>query len=381
MTHRLLKLHCPDCGKTIGEDDHLCPHCGTDLDAPPDPAQFEALAAPYLKKAQRALAHGLGLKRALEHCDQAIVYNPASAEAHNLRGLILDGLGKIDQAILAYREALRLDPDFAGAQANLASAEAEALLLPPDIHPPKTSRADKLLMGMGIGLVVCLIAGCAVSIYLVGRPFLTPKKTILYEPDPSRAGMVTPLEVTETAEIIVQRWFTLGYGPPLVSVKVAKNDQIIASVPKSMDNEMINRTRVFGLVEFVDFGKTPKGEGTVVNTDFKPELFPPVAGDAYQTIMTNSDLQTANVTKDNNGNYQVAFTLTAKGAKIMADYTTQHKGSYLGITLDKVVISCPSVDSAITSGSGVIEGGGMTQKIAQDLVNYLQTSPLPYPLK
>ena len=27
-------LRCPDCGKSISDDDSICPHCGTNLDAP-----------------------------------------------------------------------------------------------------------------------------------------------------------------------------------------------------------------------------------------------------------------------------------------------------------------------------------------------------------
>ena len=121
----LIALQCPDCGKTISEQDQVCPHCGVDLEAPLDETQLQALAAEYLEKAQNSYDLGRDFKSALEDCDQALEYTPDSAPVHNLRGLILDALGKTGLAVQEYRDAVRLDPGLADARDNLADAESE----------------------------------------------------------------------------------------------------------------------------------------------------------------------------------------------------------------------------------------------------------------
>jgi tetratricopeptide (TPR) repeat protein len=121
----LVGMRCPDCGKAISEQDQVCPHCGVDLDAPLDEAELQSLAAEHLEKAQNSYDLGRNFKSALADCDLALEYTPNSARAHNLRGLILDALGKTALAVRAYREAARLDPAFTDARDNLADAEAE----------------------------------------------------------------------------------------------------------------------------------------------------------------------------------------------------------------------------------------------------------------
>jgi tetratricopeptide (TPR) repeat protein len=64
-------------------------------------------------------------ERALRECELAIQLAPDWAEAHNLQGIVLEGLERGEDAIAAYREAVRLDPAFHEARENLAEAEAE----------------------------------------------------------------------------------------------------------------------------------------------------------------------------------------------------------------------------------------------------------------
>ena len=45
--------------------------------------------------------------------------------------------------------------------------------------------------------------------------------------------------------------------------------------------------------------------------------------------------------------------LNSEGTQIFKDFTSAHVGQILGITLDKEVISAPSVNNAITGGKGV----------------------------
>jgi tetratricopeptide (TPR) repeat protein len=62
-------------------------------------------------------------QEALEQCDQALALAPGWSEAHNLRGVILEEMQQIDQSILEYRKAIRLNPRYKDARENLAYAK------------------------------------------------------------------------------------------------------------------------------------------------------------------------------------------------------------------------------------------------------------------
>lgn len=63
--------------------------------------------------------------RALQECNTVIRTTPNYADAHNLRGIILESLERKEEALSAYREAVRLDPTFREAAENLQDLEAE----------------------------------------------------------------------------------------------------------------------------------------------------------------------------------------------------------------------------------------------------------------
>jgi preprotein translocase subunit SecD len=96
--------------------------------------------------------------------------------------------------------------------------------------------------------------------------------------------------------------------------------------------------------------------------------------------MTGADLKEAHVSTNQAGKPAVSFTLSAEGAKIFSDYTTAHRGQYLGIVLDKTVISAPVVDEPITDGSGIISGS-FTAESANALAIQLRYGSLPVPVK
>lgn len=97
--------------------------------------------------------------------------------------------------------------------------------------------------------------------------------------------------------------------------------------------------------------------------------------------MTNNELQAVAVNKNQFGSYEINFSLTTTGTKIFLNYTTENIGSYLGIVLDKRVISAPSINAPITGGSAQITGN-FTEETAENLATYLKMKkPLPIPLK
>ena len=134
MTTKLLT--CPNCSEELQSRWQYCPICGLDLaeaDAAPrhrtgykTEAGRLAEYAELFGSAQETLETvDVDLESALLECEAALELSPNSAEAHNLRGLILDLLERPEEAIQAYREAVRLDPNFEDARANLADSERE----------------------------------------------------------------------------------------------------------------------------------------------------------------------------------------------------------------------------------------------------------------
>lgn len=63
-------------------------------------------------------------KKALRECDSAISAEQSPADAHNLRGIILVGLGRPAEAVRAYKKALEIEPGFKEARENLDNLES-----------------------------------------------------------------------------------------------------------------------------------------------------------------------------------------------------------------------------------------------------------------
>jgi len=386
MLNKLFGLRCPVCGKSISEDDSFCPNCGVNLDVPlgssttdrPDVSQqYFSDARKYLEIAQQAYDTKNNLKDALFNCDLAIQYAPEFAEAHNLKGLILDAMGRTDEAITSYREAIHLDPLLQDAKSNLQDADAEIRQ-----RREKQERWDKILPkvvfgGVGIFMLICTVVAGSI-LYKLARPYFEPKINIVLEPDYTLVSTVDPLDLEAAMGILNERSQALGYK---VSFTVTGNNQIIASVPESINVEtFLKGVTSIGLLEFVDFGEISIPTGTIIVTDFEYPYFQQTDETRWHTVMTNSEMRAVDVSENGFGQYEIAFTLTPVGAQVLAEYTTNNVGNYLGLVLDKRVVSSPRVNSPITEGTGAITGQ-FTKEEAEALAVYLKIGkPLPIPL-
>jgi preprotein translocase subunit SecD len=107
---------------------------------------------------------------------------------------------------------------------------------------------------------------------------------------------------------------------------------------------------------------------------------PVQTGPTFHTVMTGADIKSVQSTTNSIGKPIVAFQLNSEGTKIFGDFTKAHVGQILGIALDKEVISAPSINNAITQGSGTITGN-FTRAEADNLTVQLQSGSLPIPLK
>jgi len=65
-------------------------------------------------------------EKALEALDEAIALSPKFADLHNSRGIALAELGRLDEAIGAFRRSASLNPDYMVPKLNLAFAQLRA---------------------------------------------------------------------------------------------------------------------------------------------------------------------------------------------------------------------------------------------------------------
>mgnify|MGYP002868369463 CR=1 FL=1 len=97
-----------------------------------------------------------------------------------------------------------------------------------------------------------------------------------------------------------------------------------------------------------------------------------------ETFMTGDMVKTATYYYSD-GDHQIAFTLTDEGAKIFGDVTAANVGKVISIYLDDEQLIAPTVQSAITNGSGVINGLGSAER-ATTIAAKIQSGALPLEL-
>jgi preprotein translocase subunit SecD len=211
---------------------------------------------------------------------------------------------------------------------------------------------------------------------------------VLLEADVAE-GIKPDASEMETARSIVEnRTNALGVSENVI--QVAGDRRIVGEFPGAEDADAIlDIIQQTGLLEFVDTGDYRPEEGTIIETDFAsgsstaPTPTPAADGTAptvYHTIMTGKELTSVNVGTDTLGGAAIDFVLSSEGAKIFGAHTAANVGKILTITLDKRVISAPSINGAIPDGSGQISGS-FTNETANALAVQLRYGSLPIPLK
>jgi preprotein translocase subunit SecD len=204
-----------------------------------------------------------------------------------------------------------------------------------------------------------------------------------------------------TRQIIENRINGLGVTEPLI--QMAGDCRILVELP-AVDNptDAIAQIQQTGRLEWVDSGNDFYGEGTIIRTSGNPEpsaaetLTPtetttgtvPLSGQipdtVYQAVVSGADLvpdQLGVVLNNVTNEPQVAFQLQGEAAQRFGQYTASNVGKYACIVLDNIVQSCPSIQSAIPDGQGVITVGAGGIDEANKLVNLLRYGALPVSLR
>ncbi len=214
---------------------------------------------------------------------------------------------------------------------------------------------------------------------------------VLLEADLPPEAEVKPEQLEPARRILENRVNGLGVTEPVIQVAGAR--RILVELPGVGDpEEAVQVIKQTSLLEFVEIPVDSQTQlaglvGRTIKTDFEggqgeasTEGQGSEAEPVFRTVMTGAMLKDAQVTRDELGQFNVAFELTDEGAKLFGDYTSEHVGDFLAIVLDKRVLSIPRINSPITGGSGVITGD-FSYEEANNLAIQLRYGALPVPLK
>ena len=192
----------------------------------------------------------------------------------------------------------------------------------------------------------------------------------------SKYGLLTinNSALKQSIEIVRLRIDDVGTKEPTILQRGEK--RILVELPGLKDPERIKNL----------LGKTAKLNFRLVtdNDEFGSEKLTTENNEnlniSKRIIMSGENLVDAQPNFNNQSNEPtVSFTLDRLGAQKFGRATTDNVGKRLAIVLDGKIISAPSINEPITSGSGMISGNFSFQE-ATDLALLLRSGALPTPL-
>ena len=232
---------------------------------------------------------------------------------------------------------------------------------------------------------------------LQGVPIAPTRAPQFYVPDlqPGQTGTTSADLLDTTVEIIRSRVDKLGVSEPLIQAQPP--DRVLVQLPGVNDPQ-----KAVGII-----GQTAQMEIRLLPQDLRPisdpndpnntlfadaqgNLVPaPQARDASELLVSGVDVK-PNTTAGfaQGGEPGVFFELQGEGSRKFAQATTEaaqylaRTGTprFIPIFLDDRAISAPTVQSAITGGSGQISGGFESIGEAQSLAVLLNSGALPAPI-
>ena len=192
----------------------------------------------------------------------------------------------------------------------------------------------------------------------------------------SKFGLLTinNSALKQSIEIVRRRIDDVGTKEPTILQRGEK--RILIELPGLKDPDRIKNL----------LGKTAQLNFRLVseNSQFGTEKLISENGDklsvSKRIVMSGENLIDAQPNINNQNNEPtVSFTLDRLGAQKFGRVTTDNVGKRLAIVLDGEIVSAPSINEPITSGSGVISGNFSFQE-ATDLSLLLRSGALPTPL-
>lgn len=175
----------------------------------------------------------------------------------------------------------------------------------------------------------------------------------------------------ESVKVVIQRRVDLfGVGETGIQTsRIGDSYRIIVELPGVTEvEEAINLIGQTALLEFREVD-----ENAIESTDIYASTIP--------TGITGSDLKKAIVEFDpTSGKPYIGIEFTSEGGEKFGEVTSRLVGKSLPIFLDKIPVSFPTVNEAITGGNAQISGD-FTVESAKQLAIQLNAGALPVPIK
>ncbi len=171
---------------------------------------------------------------------------------------------------------------------------------------------------------------------------------------PEEGQAITDQDMDQLMEVMRRRVDEFGVSEPILQRE--GNDRLIIELA-GVDNpeqalELLGRT---AKLEFL----APDGEVILSGSHLE---------DATAQIITNYDGSQSNI---------VSLKFNSEGSQLFADATASYLGQAILISLDGEIISSPQVNTVITGGEAMIEGGFTTFEEAAELASLLRGGALP----
>lgn len=247
---------------------------------------------------------------------------------------------------------------------------------------------------------------------------------VLLEAQPAPGQQLDGTTMEQARQIVENRVNAFGLTEPVV--QLAGETRILVELPNEKDPaRAVNTIQQTGLLEFVETQQQFFEAGQIIRTSLSPTptnvltptesigvspvvtpapavtstesltpTVPPASsldeqfGPIYPTLFTGAELkpEQLGITQGSSASGSrpaVAFALQPEASQKFSTYTSANIGGYLCIVLDNRVNSCPRINSAITSGEGIIEMGTSANALqeAQDLLTLLRYGALPVSLR
>lgn len=264
-------------------------------------------------------------------------------------------------------------------------------------------------IGLAILVAAVFCCGCGGRLSKAGGT-----RAVLRIEKSATVPVVTPDVQAQVVQILHNRINAMGISEPLV--KAEASDLIVVEMPltsgaslafqrKNLDKlvepcrlEFIWLKDVRSLGTGANVGGAPGaryiylGNGRVRDADTNRVLTDQEVRDkilyadpSATTIVTGADLALNSAKVDiqtGGGGHGVVtrMTFNEKGTAKLADFTTNHIHALLAIVLNGKILQAPRIQTPITDGTAVIEGGATTVAQAQELANFLNAGALPVPL-
>ena len=233
-----------------------------------------------------------------------------------------------------------------------------------------------------------IIGFCISVLILAPVIFITPliiyqTQQVVLTPDPTFNYTVNAQTLEQTRQILDDRLQDLDQPPTLHSVflgsRVAvRGENIIVSIPRTaQQTKLIEELTASSKINLIETGiEFPAVDG--VTSVKASENASPEDG-VYQILLQSQDFVQAQSLPDKDG-FSLEIVISSAGEARLKKFLEDHRGAYLCLTHNDIVIGCPIVK--LTADNHLQIWQGPTKIIIDDnaLMQHINTGALPIPM-